>query len=223
MVDYILSRLFSILITLPAVLLVIIIHECAHGYVAYRLGDPTAKHMGRLTLNPLRHLDPIGTLCMVFFHFGWAKPVPVNPSYFRDPKKGMALTALAGPMVNILTAFLTVPLYMLVEHANYLHYDAAFLAAFLRVLSLFFYYLHAVSIGLALFNLIPIPPLDGSQILFALLPARQYNALMRYRRYFPFAFLLFLIASYRFGILSSISGFVSLGMERIWSLIPYFR
>ena len=221
--DYILSRLFSILITLPAVLLVIIIHECAHGYVAYRLGDPTAKHMGRLTLNPLRHLDLIGTLCMVFFHFGWAKPVPVNPSYFRDPKKGMALTALAGPMVNILTAFLAVPLYMLVEHAYYLHYDAAFLAAFLRVLYLFCYYLHAVSIGLALFNLIPIPPLDGSQILFALLPARQYNTLMRYRRYFPFAFLLFLIASYRFGILSSISGFVSLGMERIWSLIPYFR
>ena len=221
--DNILSYLFSILITLPAVLLVIIIHECAHGYAAYRLGDPTAKRMGRLTLNPLKHLDPIGTLCMVFFHFGWARPVPVNPSYFRDPKKGMALTALSGPLVNILTAFLAVPLYLLVAKAYYLHYEAAFLSTFLYVLWNFLYYLHAVSIGLALFNLIPIPPLDGSQILFALLPARQYNMLMRYQRYFPFIFLLVLLGSYNLGVLSSVSGFISMGMERIWSLIPYFR
>lgn len=219
----ILSYLFSKLITIPAVLLVIILHECAHGYAAYRLGDPTAKRMGRLTLNPLRHLDPIGTLCMIFFHFGWARPVPVNPSYFRDPKKGMALTALAGPLVNILTAFLAVPLYLTVEKAYLLHYETAFLGTFLYVLFLFFYYLHAVSIGLALFNLIPIPPLDGSQILFALLPARQYNMLMRYQRYFPFIFLLVLLGSYNLGILSSVSGFISLGMERLWSLIPYFR
>lgn len=221
--EQVLSYAFSLLITLPAVLLTIIIHECAHGYMAYRLGDPTAKHMGRLSLNPLKHLDPIGTICMVFFHFGWARPVPVNPSYFKDPRRGMALTALAGPAVNILTAFLVVPLYFLVEKAFVVHYDTAFLAALLRVLFLFLYYLHSVSLGLALFNLIPIPPLDGSQILFAILPARQYNALMRYQRYFPIIFLVFLLVSSRFGILSGISGFISLGMEHIWAIIPYFR
>ena len=221
--ENILSYAFSLLVTLPAVLLAIILHECAHGYAAYRLGDPTAKAMGRLTLNPLKHLDPVGTLCMVFFHFGWAKPVPVNPSYFRDPKKGMGITAIAGPLSNFILAFLAVPLYLIVEKAYFAHNTAAMTAAFLRVLFLFLYYLHSVSIGLALFNLIPIPPLDGSQILFSVLPSRQYNALMRYRRYFPFAFLLLLFASYRFGILSSISGFISLGMERVWGLIPYFR
>ncbi len=221
--ENVLSYVFSLLITLPAVLLAIIAHECAHGYMAYALGDPTAKNLGRLTLNPLKHLDPIGALCMVFFHFGWAKPVPVNPSYFRDPKRGMAYTALAGPLANILIAFLAVPLFLLVEKAYVAHYGEAALTAFLRVLYLFLYYLHSVSIGLALFNLIPIPPLDGSQILFAILPARHYNALMRYQRYFPFIFLAFLLASSRFGILSGISGFISVGMERIWSLIPFFR
>lgn len=221
--EQILSYAFSILITLPAVLLAIIIHECAHGYMAYMLGDPTAKMMGRLTLNPLKHLDPIGALCMVFFHFGWAKPVPVNPSYFKDPRRGMALTAIAGPIANILIAFLTVPLYLLTWKASVAQIDAAFLSTFLRVLFYFFYYLHIVSIGLALFNLIPIPPLDGSQILFAVLPARQYNTLMRYQRYFPIVFLIFLLASSRFGILSGISELISLGMERIWSLLPFFR
>ncbi len=219
----ILFKIFPYLIAVPAVLLTIILHECAHGYIAYRLGDPTAKNMGRLTLNPFKHLDPIGTVCMILFHFGWAKPVPVNPSYFRDPRRGMAFTALAGPIMNFLTAFLCVPIYFLIAHAYSVYFDAGFWSHLLWVLFYFFYSLHSVNIGLAVFNLIPIPPLDGSQILFATLPARQYNLLMRYRRYFPFLLLAVLLASYRFGILGGINGFISSGMERIWSIIPYFR
>ncbi|MBE6568472.1 MAG: site-2 protease family protein, partial [Ruminococcaceae bacterium] len=95
------NRIAQYLITIPAVLLVIVFHELAHGVAAYKLGDPTAKRMGRLSLNPLKHLDPIGALCMVLFHFGWAKPVPVDMRYFRDPKRDMAITALAGPLCNL--------------------------------------------------------------------------------------------------------------------------
>ena len=97
--------LIEILLAIPAALIALCVHEYAHGYVAYRLGDPTARSLGRLSLNPLRHLDPIGTLFMLIFHFGWAKPVPINPRYFKDPRKGMALTAAAGPISNILLAF----------------------------------------------------------------------------------------------------------------------
>ena len=106
------EQIAKYLITIPAVLLVIMFHELAHGVAAYKLGDPTAKRMGRLSLNPLKHLDPLGAVCMVLFRFGWAKPVPVNPRYFKDPKRGMALTALAGPLANIFLAFLTVPLVL---------------------------------------------------------------------------------------------------------------
>ena len=109
------NRIAQYLITIPAVLLVIIFHELAHGVAAYKLGDPTAKRMGRLSLNPLKHLDPIGAVCMVLFHFGWAKPVPVDMRYFRDPKRDMAITALAGPLCNLICAFLAVPLYLLLE------------------------------------------------------------------------------------------------------------
>ena len=215
------------LITVPAVLLAIILHELAHGYTADRLGDPTPRAMGRLTLNPLKHLDPIGALCMVFFHFGWARPVPINSRYFKNKKRDIALTALAGPLTNLLLAFLSFPIYALLwkgyVKAAFSGSNAEFLIAFTLMLAYFFYYFHIVNIGLCLFNLIPIPPLDGSRILFALLPPKYYFSIMRYERYFSLLLLLVIFGGVRLGLLSGLSEAISGLMESVWSLLPIFR
>ncbi len=214
------------LITVPAVLLVIMLHELAHGIAAYKLGDPTAKRMGRLTLNPLNHLDPIGALCMVLFHFGWAKPVPVDTRYFRNPKRDMALTALAGPLSNLFFAFLAVPVYLLVWK-GYIALAIeggmeSFGANLVLTLFYFVYYFHAVSLGLCLFNLIPLPPLDGSRILLAFLPPRYYFSLMRYERMIAFLLVLFLFTGANFGFLDRIASGISGAMESVWTLLPIF-
>ena len=214
------------LITVPAVLLVIMLHELSHGFVSYKLGDPTAKRMGRLTLNPLKHLDPIGAVCMVLFHFGWAKPVPVDMRYFRNPKRDMALTALAGPLCNLICAFLAVPLYLFLERAyisTAIQNDGrGFAVALLLSLFYFVYYFHAVSLGLCLFNLIPLPPLDGSRILFAFLPPRYYYSLMRYERMIALALMLFLLTGANFGFLDRFASSIANGMESVWKLLPIF-
>ena len=157
-------------------LLCITLHELAHGLVAWKLGDDTAKRAGRLTLNPLRHLDPIGLLMMLVFHFGWAKPVPVNMMKFRNPKRGMALTALAGPACNLLITLVFLFLY----GALYTPLGAGAAGrTVLECIQLTAY----MSLGLCLFNLLIVPPLDGSKILFSLLPDSAYLKLMRYERY----------------------------------------
>jgi Zn-dependent protease len=182
-----LNNLAQYLYIIPAILLAVSGHELSHGYVAYRLGDPTPKTSGRLTLNPLAHLDPLGTISLIIFRFGWAKPVEVNPFYFKNRKRDMALVALAGPMSNFLMAFI-----------------AAFLLAVCIKLSLsgpamdvaitFLNFLVIINIGLGLFNLIPCPPLDGSKILGAVLPDATYFRMMRYDMYFQIGliFLLYL-------------------------------
>lgn len=220
------NRIAQYLITIPAVLLVIIFHELAHGVAAYKLGDPTAKRMGRLSLNPLKHLDPIGAVCMVLFHFGWAKPVPVDMRYFRDPKRDMAITALAGPLCNLICAFLAVPLYLLLEK-RYISVAIAqgpehFTVQLVLTLFYFVYYFHAVSLGLCLFNLIPLPPLDGSRILFAFLPPKYYFSIMRYERMIALALMLFLLTGANFGFLDVIASSVSGAMESVWRLLPIF-
>ena len=171
------DQLIEMVITVLAAVICITLHEVSHGYAAYRLGDPTAKNAGRLTLNPLRHIDWLGLFLMFTVGFGWAKPVRVDPRYFRSPKKGMAVTALAGPVSNIVLALLA----MFISKAIYLYvpYSSAADAVF----SFFLYTLAPLSIGLGVFNLIPIPPLDGSKVLGALLPDRAYFTLMRYERY----------------------------------------
>lgn len=162
-----------------AVLLCLTVHETCHGLAAYALGDPTARDRHRLSLNPLRHIDWLGLAMMLFAGFGWAKPVPVDPRYFKKPKRGMALTALAGPASNLLLAFLA----MLFCHKvldGLVTSESGFGYGLYIFLHLF---LAPLSIGLGLFNLLPIPPLDGSKVLGAFLPDRAYFGLMRYERW----------------------------------------
>lgn len=170
------GSLLSMVTRLAAVLLCLTVHESCHGLAAYALGDPTARREHRLSLNPLRHIDWFGLLMMFVAGFGWAKPVPVNPNYFKKPKQGMALTALAGPVINFLLALL-----MLLA-ARIFCDVAAYSEANQRILD-FLLMVALLSIGLGLFNLLPIPPLDGSKVLFAVLPDGAYNQLMRYERY----------------------------------------
>ena len=170
------SFLVSTLQRLFAVVLCLTVHEIAHGFAAYLLGDRTAKQEGRLSLNPLRHVDLVGLALLFTAGFGWAKPVPVDSRYFRDPKRGMAVTALAGPVSNFLLAVLL----LLICKVIYLHTNPSDV-----LVTVFYTLLYAVqlSIGLGLFNLLPIPPLDGSKILAVILPDRVYYTLMRYERY----------------------------------------
>ena len=152
------SSLADAVLRVAAVFLCLTVHETCHGLAALALGDPTAKSMHRLSLNPLRHIDWLGLALMFVAGFGWAKPVPVNPSYFRKPKQGMAITALAGPISNILLAVL----FLGIGKVIYLY--APYSAAMDVVFSFCLYTLAPLSIGLGLFNLIPIPPLDGAQL-----------------------------------------------------------
>lgn len=168
--------LFSLAQRVLGVLLCLTVHETCHGLAAYALGDPTARKMRRLSLNPLHHIDWLGLASMVICGFGWAKPVPVDMRYFKRPKSGMAVTALAGPASNFLLAFL-----LLFAASLTARYASA--EPFAVWMYYFFLNTAVLSIGLGLFNLIPIPPLDGSKVLFSLLPERAYYALMRYERY----------------------------------------
>lgn len=165
---------------IPAALLAIIFHEISHGYVAYLLGDRTAKNSGRLTLNPIQHMEPLGLLCMILFGFGWAKPVPVNPYFFKNRKLGMALVSIAGPVSNLLMAVLSMSVILAI---SVLEIENQALIGALNVVMQFFLVFAILNIGLAVFNLIPIPPLDGSKILFSLLPRRAYGFILKYERW----------------------------------------
>ncbi len=221
------------LLAIPAILVSLSFHELAHAYVSYRQGDPTAKNMGRLSLNPLKHLDPLGTLMLVIsmfsgFGFGWAKPVPINPRYYRNMKRGTILVSLAGPLSNLLLAFLfSFPMAAIaiaagsglkiseIYNSSYSIYFSGYsFQAVIYNISRFFY---MINIGLAVFNIIPIPPLDGSKILSAVLPDRQYFKLMQYEQYIGIAFLLIMLL--RPGILSTIMWPLRRGVESVFMLI----
>lgn len=172
------AGLINLLLQVTAVLLCLTVHEACHGLAAYRLGDPTARSQHRLSLNPLRHIDPFGALMMIVAGFGWAKPVPVDMRYFRNPKSGMAITALAGPLSNILLAYLA-----LLVRAALIGFYAVGGPAVLVSAADFFGIVAVLSIGLGLFNLIPFPPLDGFKVLGAFLPDRLYYNILRYERW----------------------------------------
>lgn len=178
--------LLSLLVSAAAALVCITFHELAHGLAAWRLGDPTAKNAGRLTLNPIRHIDIFGLVMMLVAKVGWAKPVPVDMRYFKRPKRDMALTALAGPLSNFVMALCALALCALVGALAALTPATAVLLCFLCNVAL-------LSVGLGLFNLIPISPLDGSKVLFALLPDRIYFKILRYERYVMIALILLVL------------------------------
>lgn len=160
------------------------VHEYAHAMTAVKLGDPTPKYTGRTTLNPLAHIDYIGALLIFLFGFGWAKPVQVNPRYFKNPKRDMAVTALAGPVSNVLLGFVFYVFYRLLGYAPS--------TAPIYYVTFFCLQVVYINITLAVFNLIPIPPLDGSRLLSACLSDRTYYRLMQYERYFSWGIILLL-------------------------------
>lgn len=199
------SNISYYLITALAALIALTVHEFSHGLTAYKLGDPTAKNLGRLSLNPIKHIDVFGALCMIFFRFGWAKPVPINARYFKKPKRDFALTALAGPLSNLLMALIFALIYLLTWKAFAgIAFTSELTFRIAENLLLFLYAFHAVNLGLAIFNLIPIPPLDGSRILNIVLPQKTYFSIMRYERqiYFGLIAWLFLGDIFKSALLS---------------------
>jgi Zn-dependent protease len=200
-------NLTSLFLSAPAILFGLTIHEYAHGLIALKLGDPTAKYAGRLTLNPLKHLDPFGTICLFLFRFGWAKPVPINPTYFTNPRRDILLSSLAGPGANFLAAIgfglILRIIYLITPTSSFL----------LIILHMFVFF----NLILAIFNLIPIPPLDGSKILYYLLPQNMAYYYAQIERYGIFILMGIIVLGTMTGI--SIFGEIIFPIIRILSTI----
>lgn len=207
-IAYALSALVVIFLALP-------VHEFAHGFAATKLGDPTPRYSGRLSINPFSHIDYFGAAAILLFGFGWAKPVGVNPRYFKNPKRGMALTALAGPLSNILMAFVGILLFKLTNLA------AGFLPINLLLFILLFFFKFAeINVCLAVFNFLPFPPLDGFKVLGFILPSKIYFRIMQYERYIALALLILLYSNVLSVPLNFVSNSVLSGIVYIVS-IPF--
>lgn len=204
---------------LPGILLAISLHEFAHGWVSWKLGDPTPKQEGRLTINPLRHLDPVGALCMLVFHMGWARPVMINPYYYKNKRAGVALVSLAGPLMNVVTGALSIFLLAWIDVSVWsgsLHINQV-----VETIYLVLYYFSILSINLAVFNLIPLPPLDGSKILGVFLPDSVLEWMNRYDKY---CMIILLVALYLGFLDAPIGAAYDLIHNGIWDLaISVFR
>ncbi len=196
------SIIISLVFSMPIILLALSLHETAHGYVAYKCGDNTAYNLGRLTLNPFKHIDPIGFACMLLFGFGWAKPVPINTRNFRNPKRGMALSALAGPMANAIMGLMSAAM---LGFTMALYYYLAFTGASAFVLTCVSYTTVLFELSalynllFMAFNLIPIPPFDGSRIALVFLPPKTYFGIMKYERQIMIGLLVALVLLSRLG------------------------
>ena len=243
------TDIVTLVLSVLAVFIVLPIHELAHGYIAYKLGDNTARDLGRLTVNPLKHLDIIGALSLIFLHFGWAKPVPVNLRNLKKPKRDFALIAIAGPISNLLLAFFSVPLWLSLRLLFINTYiKGAFLTSFLNILLNFIGIFHSINLGLAIFNLLPVPPLDGSRVLTAFLPDRANLWIIRNQNKIYIGLLVWLFLGEAFAsvllasplamnpifavvanilslsnLLGMVSSAISDLMFSLWTLIPAFK
>lgn len=213
------GALFSLLASIPGVLIAITFHEYAHGLAAYKLGDNTAKDEGRLSLNPLAHLDPIGTLMLVFAGFGWGKPVHVDPrNYTRkiSMEKGEAIVSLAGPLMNIILAFI----FTLIYCAIYKFAEAGFLHSTMgSVLMLMIFYTISINVGLGVFNLIPLPPLDGSKIIMPFLPYKAKEWFVNNEQIFYLVFVVLWITGLAGIIISPAISWITNGFLSIGKII----
>lgn len=199
------SFIIQILLSLPIILLSLSVHETAHAIAANKLGDPTAKNLGRITLNPVKHLDPIGFLCMLLCGFGWANPVPINSRYFKNPRRDMAISAAAGPVSNVVLAFV----FALLLKISYSVLPGMITTqSSLELASILITFLSigvSLNITLAVFNLLPVPPLDGSRMLYVFLPPKQYFGVMKYERYISLGIMVLLLI----GVLDPVISFAS--------------
>ena len=213
------SDIIMMLLALPVTVMALSAHESAHGYAAYKLGDPTARSLGRITLNPVKHFDLFGFLSMLVFHIGWAKPVPINARYFKNPRRDFAIVGAAGPLSNVALALIHLLILRLVMlfSTNAFKSGALTEGLGLAILSVVVYILYmgvAMNVILAIFNLIPVPPFDGSRIFYAFLPPKWYFGVMKYERYIMIGCILLFFALNRLGLnpLITFEGWVINGM-----------
>ena len=218
------DALISVLLSLPVIVLALCMHETAHGWVAYKLGDPTARNLGRLTLNPLKHLDPIGFIFMLLFGIGWAKPVPINTRNFKNPRIGMALSGIAGPVSNLLLGFLGMFLYVLTVVICVLAGIDSNTNVWITVMLLFFEVLAYLNVALAVFDLIPVPPFDGSRFAYVFLPTKWYFKVMQYERYTGIAIMMIIFILSRIGRnpISMVVGFIMNNTMNLLILLANF-
>lgn len=206
MIASFLNRIPQMLLLLPSALIALSVHESAHGYVAYKLGDPTARNLGRITLNPAKHFNLLGFISLLFFRIGWANPVPINTRHFKNPRRDMAISSAAGPISNLLLALISsillrlvaIPIESIIIQESYYatSYDSLFeiLASnsgftILSLLATVLYFSVTLNLNLMIFNLIPIPPFDGSRMAYVLLPPRIYFGVMKYEKYIMIGFI----------------------------------